>query len=328
MRKLVVVGVLALVGALLVGALVTGGLLAAIATAGQPHDEAACQPLAGASSGGGGRGAGGGSLSGKQRNNAKVIVDVANKVGAGSFGAQVAIATSLQESHLSNLSGGDRDSVGLFQQRDAWGSFQDRTTPQKSATMFFRGGAGGQPGLLDISGWQQLPATVAAQRVQASAFPAAYAKWTSLAAQLVHQGGGGSVTCNKTGNGHGGSKAAAALKFAMAQRGKPYVWGATGPDSFDCSGLMLAAWRQAGVKLPRVTREQYDAGHHIPAGQAKRGDLLFWSSNGSAGGIHHVAMVLGGGKMIEAQQTGVPVKVSSIRSQGLMPKAVRLAPKT
>lgn len=287
----------------------------------QPKNAAACQPLATMAGGGG---ANISSLNREQRNNAKIIIDAANEVGAGPQGAQVAIATALQESHLNNLPGGDRDSVGLFQQRASWGSFEDRTNPKKSAMMFFRGGQGGQKGLMSIPGWQQMPITVAAQRVQVSAFPSAYAKWTPVAAALVKQGGGGSVTCPEDDAGAGGPKVEKAVSFALGQQGKPYVWGATGPSAFDCSGLMSAAWSKSGVKLPRTSREQFSVGKHVPVDQAKRGDLLFWSSNGSPGGIHHVAMALGDGSMVEAQQTGVPVKTSKIRNKELMPEAVRV----
>lgn len=321
MPKILIAACVALVSVLVGVTLLAGGLAESLAAVDQPRDTAACQPLADAA----GKSSGGrvGSLSHEQRNNAKIIIDAANHAGAGSFGAQVGVATAMTESTLHNLSGGDRDSGGLFQQRPSqgWGSRAQITDPKHASREFYEH-------LMAIPGWQHMPLTVAAQRVQRSAYPDRYAEHSSLAAKLVKQGGGGTLTCKNTGNDHGGPKVEAAIKFALAQRGKPYVWGAAGPDSYDCSGLTLQAWRKAKVKLPRVTREQYTQGKHVPTGQAKRGDLLFWSSDGSAGGIHHVAIDLGGGKMVEAQQTGVPVKTSSIRHKGLMPKAVRLAAKS
>ena len=83
----------------------------------------------------------------------------------------IALSTALQESTLRNLPYGDRDSIGLFQQRDAWGSRADRLNPAMSSRMFFVGGRGGQPGLLSIPDYLSLPVTQAAQAVQVSAFP-------------------------------------------------------------------------------------------------------------------------------------------------------------
>jgi len=133
----------------------------------------------------GSEGASAGSMSAEQVGHARTIWQVAQQVGAGDRGAVVGIATALQESTLRNLDYGDRDSVGLFQQRAPWGSFADRTTPRTSAQMFFRGGRGGQRGLEDIPGWQSMSVARAAQAVQVSAFPFAYAKHEKAASGLV-----------------------------------------------------------------------------------------------------------------------------------------------
>lgn len=125
-------------------------------------------------------------LSAEQSGNARVIVTVAGQVGAGQQGAVVGIMTALQESELKNISYGDRDSLGLFQQRAPWGSVADRTNPAVSATLFFTLDKGpGLRGLLAVPGWQQMPAWQAAQSVQGSAFPTAYAKWESVATAAV-----------------------------------------------------------------------------------------------------------------------------------------------
>ena len=104
----------------------------------------------------------------------------------------------------------------------------------------------------------------------------------------------------------------AAVSFAESQLGEPYLWGATGPDRWDCSGLTQGAWAAAGVYLPHYSVAQYDMGTPIPVSEARRGDLLFWTSNGSPSGIHHVALYLGDGDFIEAPHTGADVRYNSI----------------
>lgn len=123
------------------------------------------------------------------------------------------------------------------------------------------------------------------------------------------------------------------IRRAGSQMGVPYSWGGgslTGPSrgidsgadtvGFDCSGLTRYAFAGVGVLLPRYSGDQYTAGRHIPPSQAKRGDLLFWGP----GGGQHEALYLGGGKMLEAQQTGVPVKISPVRTAGMTPYVTRV----
>lgn len=128
-----------------------------------------------------------------QRRNAKTIIEVGQKLKVPTRGLIVAIATAMQESTLHNLDHGDRDSVGLFQQRSAWGTFAQRTDPAQAAEMFYTGGHAGQRGLLDISGWQLMTIAGAAQAVQVSAFPSAYARWEPLATKVVDQVTGGGI---------------------------------------------------------------------------------------------------------------------------------------
>lgn len=130
---------------------------------------------------------GAGHLDEEQTLSAKAIVTVGQRLGVPARGWVIAVATALQESGLRPLPYGDRDSIGLFQQRAAWGSYQDRTGLATSSTMFYTGGQGGQRGLLDIPLWQFLPLSVAAQEVQVSAFPDAYAKWEPLAQAIVRK---------------------------------------------------------------------------------------------------------------------------------------------
>lgn len=104
--------------------------------------------------------------------------------------------------------------------------------------------------------------------------------------------------------------AQAALNAAMSKLGSPYVYGATGPNNFDCSGLMLWAYGQAGITLPRTSREQSTFGAAVPRDQLQPGDLVFYYSP-----VSHVGMYIGEGKMIHAPDTGDVVKISPLQSQ-------------
>jgi cell wall-associated NlpC family hydrolase len=107
--------------------------------------------------------------------------------------------------------------------------------------------------------------------------------------------------------------AARAVAFARSQLGRPYVWGASGPSSYDCSGLIMAAYRSAGVWLPRVSRAQWGAGPRVGLGSLAPGDLVFFAYNsGDPGSIHHVGMYVGGGAMVEAPYFGASVRIASI----------------
>jgi cell wall-associated NlpC family hydrolase len=115
----------------------------------------------------------------------------------------------------------------------------------------------------------------------------------------------------------------AAVEWARTQIGKPYLWGGTGPDAYDCSGLTGAAWRHGGVNLPRTSRSQYTAVQKIAYSDLRPGDLVFYGEGSSAGSIYHVAIYSGGGRMIEAPRAGIPVRETSLRMSGAMPYAGR-----
>ncbi|MFA1550773.1 C40 family peptidase [Actinomadura chokoriensis] len=114
--------------------------------------------------------------------------------------------------------------------------------------------------------------------------------------------------------------AAKAIAYARAQLGKPYVWGATGPRAFDCSGLTYAAYRAAGIGIPRVSGAQWRHGPRVPNGQEQPGDLVFFNSGPGTTTRNpgHVGLVIGGGKMIAAPHTGTVVQVQSYRRSTLL----------
>lgn len=104
---------------------------------------------------------------------------------------------------------------------------------------------------------------------------------------------------------------ATAIAYAEAQLGKPYQWGGEGPDAFDCSGLVMMAYRAAGVSILRTSQEQWASEVHIKASQVEPGDLVFFvGSDGTPSSPGHVGLVIGGGKMIEAYATGFPIRVA------------------
>jgi cell wall-associated NlpC family hydrolase len=116
-----------------------------------------------------------------------------------------------------------------------------------------------------------------------------------------------------------------AITYALAQVGKPYVWGATGPDSYDCSGLVQRSYAMAGVALPRTSREQARVGTAVDLPELLPGDLLFWAYDPSdLSTVHHVAMYLGDGKIVQAPQPGEFVEVTTLWLGGYA-GAVRVA---
>ncbi|MFH8980237.1 C40 family peptidase [Streptomyces varsoviensis] len=106
-------------------------------------------------------------------------------------------------------------------------------------------------------------------------------------------------------------RAAAAVAAVRAALGSPYVWGASGPGSFDCSGLMQWAYGRAGVSLPRTSQAQRDAGAHVPVGQARPGDLVVYRDDAS-----HVGMYVGNGQVVHAPYPGASVRSDPV---GMMP---------
>ncbi|MBS2965933.1 C40 family peptidase [Actinocrinis puniceicyclus] len=275
---------------------------------------------------GGSRVAGLSALGTQQLANARIIAQVGMDMGVPMPGETIALATALQESGLQNLTYGDRDSLGLFQQRPSqgWGTPAQILDPVYASGHFYRH-------LLMVPGWRSMPTTQAAQAVQRSAYPEAYAKWErearALAAAMT-----GSAVCTAGDSGDNTAEGAAVdaahyripsgtpapiaavITFALAQLGRPYAYGATGPNAYDCSGLMVAAYARIGVHLPRATYQQVNAGTPVYSlAQLKPGDLLFIpGTDGTPQAPGHVGMYLGNGTLIHAPQTGQTVRLSPL----------------
>jgi cell wall-associated NlpC family hydrolase len=109
------------------------------------------------------------------------------------------------------------------------------------------------------------------------------------------------------------SGASAAVAKAKEQIGKPYQWGGSGPDSFDCSGLTSFAWRAGGRSLPHSSRAQWSATTRVAISALQPGDLVFYGEP-----IHHVGIYVGSGQMVEASETGTPVRYASIHRKDLV----------
>ena len=203
--------------------------------------------------------------------------------------------------------------------------------------------------LVAVPGWATLPVTVASDRVQHSAYPWAVAKWETLATALVADRWNASSTRAGTAGpaglpfpsdcpGLGGDGASSggslttdgpvvapgrqgiAVAFALAQLGKPYLWGGEGPDAFDCSGLTMRAWAAAGVPIGRTTHAQVTIGVPVTSTTALRpGDLIFIAgSDGTAAAPGHVGMFVGTvhgvPTLVQAPHTGAVVHLTPLTS--------------
>lgn len=252
--------------------------------------------------------------------NAATIVAVGQQMNIPEQGRVVAIAAAMQESSLTNLDHGDRDSLGLFQQRPSqgWGTPAQIMNPTYAATQFYQH-------LLAVPGWQQMSVNAAAQAVQRSGTPNAYAQHEQTARNVLGAVHGASCTTTTsavlgTGDCNAiqatNAAALAAINYACGQRGLPYVWGGNGPQDggFDCSGLTVAAYSAAGITLPRTADAQFRVGPRVPDKQPLLpGDLVFY---GTTAHIRHVGLYIGGGLMINAPDFGQVVKVEPYRYKG------------
>lgn len=314
--------------------------------------------------------------SAEQMNNARLIIAVGSEMGMSSRDIMTGLIAAMQESGLRNVRYGDRDSLGLFQQRPSqgWGSVAQVTNPLYATRKFFNV-------LKGVGNRGNMPLWKAAQSVQRSAYPTAYRKWEDDAARIMGQNGMsgpmpfpikappmelgldgylapksdtsavgspetqtpglGAVTEDKTVPGAPGSGATTAAiaapeqpsprvdtaaldklsgvtTFATGIRAKliaeaskylgtPYVWGGTRPGGFDCSGLIFYAYNKLGVKVPRVSHDQALIGQQTSVKNLVPGDLVAFGRS-----VHHIAIYLGGNRILESPHTGAQVRIRSL----------------
>ncbi len=245
--------------------------------------------------------------------------------------ARIALMTAMTESGLLNLDHGDQDSLGLFQQRPSqgWGTPAQIRDPIYATDAFVAR-------LLSVPNWQQIAPWLAAQDVQHSAdadgssYEANWVPAGKILAELVANGdspgacGQGTGGLAGAGTGHGlpsGYVVPAGtpplhtevVNFAVAQLGKPYVWGGAGPAAYDCSGLTMAAWASVGVALVHASSIQQTEGAAVTATQLVPGDLVLVPGSDSPGpGLAgHVGIYLGDGLVLSAIDTQYGVAVQT-----------------
>jgi len=171
----------------------------------------------------------------------------------------------------------------------------------------------------------------AAQSKESSLKAARQAALAAAAAERAAAAAGGPSGSSQVpawawGSGASASQGDIAANWALTQLGKPYLWGGAGPDSYDCSGLTMVAWAHAGVQLLHYTGYQWQEGPHVPFSQLRRGDLLFYATNTSdPSTIHHVAIYIGNGMMVNAPYTGAFVRIDGMYAPGGLIGAVRPA---
>ncbi len=271
-------------------------------------------------------------LTADQATNADAIVSAAMAASdENERAARIALMVALTESDLQNLDHGTEDSLGLFQQRPSagWGTAAQLLDPTYATDAFVRR-------LLQVPGWQTIAPWVAAQAVQRSSDPtgsnyeATWHRAGSVLASVLANGNAPGACGQGTGGvaGPPGSfglppnyvippgtppKHAAALAFALAQLGKPYVWGAAGPSAYDCSGLTMAAWGSVGVALLHYTGDQQNEGVAVTAAQLTPGDLVLTPGSDSPGpGVAgHVGLYLGDSLVLSAIDVADGVAVQS-----------------
>ncbi|HEU5157504.1 MAG TPA: NlpC/P60 family protein [Streptosporangiaceae bacterium] len=145
----------------------------------------------------------------------------------------------------------------------------------------------------------KLAAAVKAERAEEAKRLAAAARQRAAANAAPSTGTGGSVGAS--------TKALRAVAAAKSKLGAPYVWGGSGPSTFDCSGLTMWAYKQVGISLPHFTGAQWNAGRHVSRSALRPGDLVFFYSD-----LHHMGMYVGAGKMIHAPRTGDVVRIATL----------------
>jgi len=280
-----------------------------------------------------------GPYSGDQVKNAAAIISIGKQRGLTQHAQQTALMAAMTESTLNNLSGGDRDSAGLFQMRPSqgWGTQAQVTDISYAINLFYER-------LVKVPGWDSMSPGEAAQSVEGSAFPDAYATKAANAVEMMNALSGVTVsTVSQTTEGAACTAGAAAgaaaggtntvmaageqpatgphaaqinqvIGFAKQQLGKDYVLGGAGPNVWDCSGLTKVAYAQIGISIDAghsattQWRNGVASGHMHPLSEAQPGDLIFWGGNDA----WHVGISLGGDMMIAAPKPGDVVKIQKV----------------
>ncbi|WP_019854951.1 C40 family peptidase [Actinopolyspora mortivallis] len=259
----------------------------------------------------------------EQREVVRRIIEIGKRRDLPPRAWQIAIQAGKTESNLRNLNYGHADSLGVFQMRPSmnWGTPRQVTDLDYAINKFY-------DVLTEVEGWKEMRPGSAAQAVERSAFPSRYHDAESMAAYLVNQEGEVRAVSDCSAVPDAGELAATVVGYARQQLGSPYVWGAEGPNTFDCSGLTQRAWAAAGVRIPRVSQNQYyDGGTMIPLRRARTGDLVFWGHGRNPDSVHHVALYLGDNRVLHAPQPGETVEITELWDGGeLLPTAVRPAP--
>lgn len=265
--------------------------------------------------------------------NAAAVITTGNALRVSRNALLIALMVARQESSLHSLAndnvpeslqlphdgvGHDHDSVGIMQQRASWGTVAQRMDVPTSAGLFYRR-------LTGTPDWAQMSLNDAAQRVQASATPLAYGQWQPLAEQLLRNAGGAAVpACAVMAVSSVSGAAGVAIGNAESKLGTMYEMGGDCLDAHsadpgkhcDCSSLVMTAWAAAGKILPRTSEQQFLAANvtRIPAQQMQPGDLIFYNpgEDGQPGLPGHVALYIGGGKLIEAPFAGHPVHIIGV----------------
>lgn len=274
-----------------------------------------------------------GPYSGAQLTNAAQILTIGAQRGLDQHAQETALIAAMTESTLQNLTGGDRDSVGLFQMRPSqgWGTVAQIEDTSYAINLFYTR-------LVAVPGWESKDADTDAQAVEVSAFPDRYATHEADAIQIMNALSGVTVsTVSDTksgqtcGTGASGSRSVqlasgttvtgphaaqidTVIAYAEAQLGDEYVLGGAGPSVWDCSGLTMKAYAAAGIDIDDVHsatvqwQNGVKSGHMHPLSQVQPGDLIFWGGDDA----YHVAISLGGNQMIAATKPGDVVKIETI----------------
>jgi len=280
-----------------------------------------------------------GPYSGDQVKNAAAIISIGKQRGLTRHAQQTALMAAMTESTLNNLSGGDRDSAGLFQMRPSmgWGSLAQVTNITYAINLFYER-------LVKVPGWDTKTPGEAAQAVEGSAFPDAYATKSAYAVEMMNALSGVTVsTVSQTNEGATCTARAAAgasaggtnnvlaageqpatgphaaqinqvIGFAKQQLGEAYVLGGAGPNVWDCSGLTKVAYAGIGINIDAghsattQSRNGVARGQMHPLSEVQPGDLIFWGGNDA----WHVGISLGGDMMIAAPKVGDVVKIQKV----------------